>query len=344
MAVIAHAVANHHSIESLPTSTEEQGRHDGTNGGHSMILILTALDTEYIAVREHLVNIETRRHLAGTLFEVGTIASHPGSRIMLGATGPGNLTAATLTERAIGLFRPAAMMFVGVAGGLRDWLNLGDVVVATRMYAYHGGRSENDEFLVRPRAWEISHAIEQTARQIHRTSSWRALLPPVRSQLGCAPDPAVWFEPIAAGEVVLNSRTSAQAQQLRRHYNDAIAVEMEGAGFALAGHLNGTIPAAVVRAVSDHAGGRKDATDADGWQSIAARNAAAFAVALAAVLDVDANNNDHTAAQPAATAAMPAMPVVHNTNIAQGNARVGQQNGISFGSYYAGSRSTGERE
>lgn len=297
-----------------------------------MIVILTALESEYAAVRAHLVDVEVRRHHAGTVFEVGAIASRQGGRIAVAATGMGNLSAATLTERAIGEFRPTAMLFVGVAGGLRDWLQLGDVVVATRVYAYHGGRSEDDEFLVRPRAWEISHKIEQAARYLHRTNGWRDLLP---AEPG-TPEPAVHFEAIAAGEVVLNSRQSTHAQHLRHNFNDAVAVEMEGAGFAHAGHLNGNVPLAAIRAISDDAAGGKDVTDSEGWQPIAARNAAAFAVALSAALD----DPDPGTREDQRTSH--SIPSIQNTNIAKGRARVAQQNGVNFGDVAANSHPTGE--
>lgn len=294
-----------------------------------MIVILTALQVEYHAVSAHLVDVKVRRHPAGTLFDIGTLASRRDRQIALAATGTGNLTAAALTERAIVEFKPAAVMFVGVAGGLRDWLDIGDVVVATKVYAYHGGRSEDEEFLVRPRTWEMSHAIEQVARRLPRSNGWQALLPPE----GGAATPAVHFEAIATGDVVLNSAVSPLRQQIKRNYNDAVAIEMESAGFALAGHLNGNVPMAAIRAVSDLADGSKAATDCDGGQRIAARNAAAFAVALAA--DLEDERYDRRDGEDAAPDLRPVLPRIRNSNIARDNARVGQQIGINLGNLRA---------
>ncbi|MBP2325637.1 nucleoside phosphorylase [Kibdelosporangium banguiense] len=106
-----------------------------------MIVMLTALELEYLAVRAHLTDVREQRHRAGTRFEVGRIKASPRNRIAIAATGMGNLTAAALTERAIAEFRPAAVVFAGIAGGLKPWLDPGDVVVATKVYAYQGGRS-----------------------------------------------------------------------------------------------------------------------------------------------------------------------------------------------------------
>lgn len=282
-----------------------------------MIVMLTALQVEYEAVLRHLVDVREHRHQAGTVFDVGRLAAHPERRVALATIGMGNLTAAAIAERAIAEFRPAAMLFVGVAGGLRDWLALGDVVVATKVAAYHGGRSEDDEFHARPRTWDISHRIEQVARRLPSKDAWR--------QQFTESAPAVHFEPIAAGEVVLNSRTSPLREQLRRNYNDVVAIEMESAGVALAGHLNDGVPTATVRGISDLAGGAKDVTDSAGWQSVAAGNAAAFAVLLAAA--IDDNNSITDKLEPRVQ------------NVARDNAKVDQQIGVNYGeTHFGGTR------
>ncbi|MQA05461.1 MAG: purine phosphorylase [Streptosporangiales bacterium] len=291
-----------------------------------MIAILTALETEYAAIRAHLISTKRHEHAKGTIFEVGVLAARPTCRVALAATGMTNLNAALLTERAIAEFNPSTTMFVGVAGGRRDWLQLGDVVVATRVYSYHGGRSEDTRFRVRPRAWEISHRAEQVARWLSRSSDWY----PSAAE---APAPVVHFAPIAAGDVVLDSQTSDVAQHLDDHYNDAIAVEMESAGFAAAGQVNEHVVSVTIRGISDGAGGAKEQTDNKGWQQIAARNAAAFAAAVAAELG---DESETGAGEPAADPATPPTPQVHNTNIAKHNATVGYQLGINHGELHSG--------
>ncbi|SMD20961.1 5'-methylthioadenosine/S-adenosylhomocysteine nucleosidase [Lentzea albidocapillata] len=285
-----------------------------------MIVILTALPVEQEAVLEHLVDVREHRHAQGTLFDVGTLAGRPDRRVALGVTGQGTLAAAALTERAIAEFSPSAVLFSGIAGGLRPKLEIGDVVVATKVYAYHGGKSEDEEFLVRPRSWEISHDLEQLARRIRRTRAWcEPLAPP-----GEAQRPEVHFEAIAAGDVVLNSTTSPVANALHRNYNDAVAVEMESAGSALAAHLAGRVATATVRGISDHADGTKSVTDGQGGQRRAARNAAAFTVALAAAIHEAPENARKTAGQ---------LPPIRNRNMASTGATVGQQNGVNTGDF-----------
>ncbi|MFD8527594.1 purine phosphorylase [Streptosporangium canum] len=284
------------------------------------IVILTALDLEYQAVLEKLVDPRPHWHPQGTRFEVGRLADGH-CRVALAHVGTGNQAAAVLAERAINAFKPAALLFVGVAGALYSHIALGDVVVATRVYAYHGGTSEDDGLKSRPRGWEISHSADQIARHIARSGSWKRALPTGSR------DCEVRFGPIAAGEVVLNSRVSAHARWIREHYNDAQAIEMEGAGVAHAGHLNRSLPVVVVRGISDWADGTKETTDRERWQQRAVANAAAFAVSLAEELTAEARDS---ARRTTTETREPAMPET-TRNVAKGNARVGVQAGTVYG-------------
>ncbi|WP_406084145.1 5'-methylthioadenosine/S-adenosylhomocysteine nucleosidase [Micromonospora zamorensis] len=292
-----------------------------TNSG--LVVILTALNLEYEAVRDQLTDLRVRRHTAGTRFEVGRI-DQTECRVALGLVGKGNHPAAVLAERAMAQFSPAAVLFVGVAGGLWPNICLGDVVVGSKIYAYHGGTSQDDGLKARPKAWEIPHEADQIAHHVARSTAWRRVLP-----AGAAPD--VHFGPIAAGEVVQDSGISEQARWIREHYNDAVAIEMEAAGVAQAGHLNRALPVVVVRGISDHADGSKAATDQQAWQPKAARHAAAFAIALARELIIDGPTSRDGAARDGSST----MPMT-NRNIATGNAHVGVQAGQIYGNVNVG--------
>jgi adenosylhomocysteine nucleosidase len=288
------------------------------------VVILTALSLEYDEVRAGLRDLATRVHPSGTRFEVGRL-DPPGCLVALALTGKGNLPAATLTERAIAQFSPAAVIFVGVAGALRPDIALGDVVVATHVYAYHGATSEDDGTRARPRVWEVAHSLDQTARHVARAGAWARPLP------ADGPPPRVRFGPIAAGERVLDSAISPDALWIREHYSDTLAIEMEAAGVAQAGHLNDSLPVAVVRGISDRADGTKAVSDGAGWQPKAAARAAAFALALAADLGPGpvrppvAGSGDQQPATPTTV-----------TNLAAGHARVGFQAGQIFGDVHVG--------
>ncbi|PZM96881.1 MAG: purine phosphorylase [Actinobacteria bacterium] len=292
----------------------------------NLIVILTALNVEYEAVRRRLTGIRLHRHPAGTRFEVGWL-DDGSCRVALGIVGKGNHPAAVLAERAIAEFSPAAVLFVGVAGALWPNIQLGDVVVASQIYAYHGGTSEDDGLKARPRVWEIAHDAGQIAQHVARRGEWAKDLPG-------SPTPTVHFGPIAAGEVVHDSVVSDQARWVRQHYNDALAIEMEAAGVAQAGHLNRSLPVVVVRGISDRADGTKTLTDRANWQARAVTHAAAFAAALARelVADTVAAQRD-TSTRPHITERGGLMAY---TNIATGNARVAIQAGQIYGNVTVG--------
>lgn len=241
-----------------------------------LVVILTALNLEYQAVRQKLAGPKMHRHERGTRFEVGTVQGSS-CRVALGLTNKGNHSAAVIAERAIQEFSPVAVLFVGVAGALWETARLGDVVMATHVYAYHGGTSEDDGLKARPRVWEAPHAISQLGSHLARVNDW------ADETTGPGRVPQVRFGAIAAGEVVQNSKISAEARWIRQHYNDALAIEMEAAGVAQAGHLNGA-PVAIIRGISDRADGTKNSTKDRNWQPRAAANAAAFATRLAVEL------------------------------------------------------------
>jgi adenosylhomocysteine nucleosidase len=250
----------------------------------NLVVILTALNLEYEAVRRHLTDLRVHRHRAGTRFEIGRVSTS-GCQVALALVGKGNHPAAVLAERAMAEFSPPAVLFVGVAGGLWPNIRLGDVVVASKIYAYHGGTSEDDGMKARPKAWEIPHEADQIAHHVARRDEWSRGLPG-------NPAPTVHFGPIAAGEVVQDSSVSDQARWVRQHYNDALAIEMEAAGVAQAGHLNRALPVVVVRGISDRADGSKSTTDSENWQPRAAAHAAAFGTVLARELIRESATSD----------------------------------------------------
>ncbi|MFC7908099.1 5'-methylthioadenosine/S-adenosylhomocysteine nucleosidase family protein [Streptomyces nigra] len=239
------------------------------------VVILTALQVEYAAVRAVLVDRVRRSHPLGILFEVGRFPGVPQHEVAIAVVGEGREKAAVGTTTAVELFDPDAVLFVGVAGSLKDEIEVGDVVVATHTYAYHGGKESRAGFAARPKVWEAPNALLQLARHVELDGVWKSRL---AATLDGRP-PNAFFKPIAAGDVVLDSRNSSTASRLQQHYNDAVAIENEGVGAAAAGHLANR-PVLTIRAISDKADGLKQAADAGGSQPRAAEHAAAFAAAL----------------------------------------------------------------
>jgi len=97
-------------------------------------VILTALPVEYKAVENHLEELEEKVHSQGTIYEQGKfVANEQEWEVIIAEVGAGNTVAAAATERAIAYFQPNILLFVGIAGGIKD-VAIGDVVVATDVY------------------------------------------------------------------------------------------------------------------------------------------------------------------------------------------------------------------
>jgi nucleoside phosphorylase len=237
-------------------------------------VILTALGVEYQAVRAHLKGYQKMRHPEGTVYEEGRLAG-PGVEwcVAIAQVGAGNTASALETERAIAHFKPDVLLFVGVAGGIKDVVR-GDVVAADAVYDYETGKVTG-QFLPRGKAQSSAYALVEQARVTSRGRAWKR-----RIRSGpAATSPHVYVGALAAGEKVIANRRSSLCRWIATTYSDALAVEMEGSGFLRSAWANGSTPAMVIRGISDCLDDKGPAPDSD-WQPVAAAHAAAFAIEL----------------------------------------------------------------
>jgi len=257
-------------------------------------VILTALSVEYLAVRAHLSELQEEVHRQGTIYEQGQFAANGQVwDVEIVEIGAGNPGAAMEAERAIAHFQPNVILFVGVAGGLKDVV-LGDVVASTKVYGYESGKAEQ-RFKTRSEIGLSAYSLEQRARAEARKVDWLKRLSAVRE-----PVPRVFVAPIAAGEKVIASTQSEVFKFLREHYGDAIAVEMEGLGFLEAARANQQVAALVIRGISDLIDGKGEA-DKAGSQEIASRHASAFAFEVLSKLEIppqDSVTSRHVTVNP----------------------------------------------
>ncbi|MGY0064465.1 phosphorylase family protein [Streptomyces sp. LZ34] len=268
------------------------------------MVILTALEVEYRAVREHLEELRTVAAERGSLFEVGVFrAGHAGTSVAIHMTGPGNPGAAALVERASALFAPRTLLFVGVAGGRKD-VGLGDVVAADAVYDYETGKDTEDAFLPRQKTHQSTYDLVQLARTVAAGDEWQQGIRPARDH-DAAPRPRAHVKPIAAGGRVVAHQRSEVGRRLTAGAGDAVAVDMEGFGFLAGAYVNRHVDALVIRGISDLLADKDEAHD-EHWQPVASRHAAAFAFELLRRLPA-ASAKPTTATTAAATSA-PAHP------------------------------------
>jgi nucleoside phosphorylase len=258
----------------------EVGMSEG-NSNIPCVVILTALPVEYEAARVYLKDLQENVH-EGTVYELGRFPS--GDRfwkVAIAEIGMGNASAASAAERAIAYFKPQLVLFIGVAGGLKD-VQIGDVVAANKVYGVEYGKVDAKGFKPRPNVYNATHALEQRARAVARRQGWMKRLSLPLSD----PPPMALIGPIAAGEKVLASTTSETWNLIKQSYGDALAVEMEGHGFLAALHANQHVEALIIRGISDLIDGKQTA-DAANSQKLAARHASAFAFEVLAKLGAD---------------------------------------------------------
>ncbi|GAQ52353.1 5'-methylthioadenosine/S-adenosylhomocysteine nucleosidase [Streptomyces acidiscabies] len=229
--------------------------------GQPLVAIITGLPLEYEAVRSLLTGLGERMVGIALSVEVGELPDSAW-QVALADVSSTHTPAAILIEDVVRQLRPDALLFIGIAGGLKDTLEVGDLVVATKIYAFQGGKQTPEGFYARPQSWHSSYRMTQTAR-----SALRDL-------------PGVHFGAMVASDVVLNDERASLLDQLKRSYNDALAVEMEGAGVAHVAHLTTGLEMLTVRGISDVADRSKIPGDPRRAQSLAAARAASAAAAI----------------------------------------------------------------
>jgi nucleoside phosphorylase len=262
------------------SSKEQQNFNKSKTIPFQCAVIITSLMVEYMAVRQNLTDLQEEIHPQGVIYDRGKFTAD--DRVWdvgIVHAGAVNSGMAVEAERAIVHFNPDIVLFVGIAGGIKD-VKIGDVVASTGVYAYESGKA-GKTFENRAKVGLPAYELEQRAKAEARNSDWLKRISDVE------PIPQVLVAPIVAGEKVIASTKSEVFKFIKSNYGDAVAVEMEGFGlFAAAQHAaNHRVQAIVIRGISDVIDQKKD-TRKEEFHEIAARNASAFAFEILAKLQL----------------------------------------------------------
>eukprot|EP01034_Spumella_vulgaris_P043661 gene43661-54241_t len=186
--------------------------------------ILSALPEEQSSLLQHLAQPQRVVH-AGRAFWRG---DWQGRSVVLALSGIGKVAAATTATALAERFGVARIVFTGVAGGVGDGVQVGDVVVA-QDYVQH----DMDASPIFPR-WELPGYA--------------------RTRLGCdaALSAMVHHGLVASGDRFVSAAAEAHSLRtaLRNADHDVLAVEMEGAAVAQVCHDYGLPFAAATTKVS----------------------------------------------------------------------------------------------
>ena len=127
--------------------------------------LLGAMGSEVRLLLEELEGTQERT-IEGIRFWTGRLR---GRRVAIAMTGVGKVNAAITTTLLYQHFRPAEVVFTGIAGGLNPELKPGDIVIATKTAQHDFGTLYSDGFLrkgrvrgryERPRAGAVTASRE----------------------------------------------------------------------------------------------------------------------------------------------------------------------------------------
>lgn len=236
------------------------------------IAILSALPQEQAGLVQAMEGAQAEAH-AGRMFWRGRWMGH---EVVCALSGIGKVAAATTATSLIERFGVRRMVFTGVAGGLADAVQVGDVVVA-REYLQH----DMDASPIFPR-WEIpGYGRARLACDAQMTDV--LLAASERCVAQASPDMRAAHATTAArahaGLVVSGDQFvgAAQASMALRHGlqaagHEALAVEMEGAAVAQVCADFG-LPFAAMRTISDRADDSAHVDFAEFVRTVASRYA-----------------------------------------------------------------------
>jgi len=216
------------------------------------IAIVGAMQQELAGLKQALQNTHTIK-LGSREVTSGTWHGQP---VVLALSHLGKVAAATTATAMIERFDVTELVFTGVAGGLGQGVNVGDMVVATEFLQH-----DMDASPLFPIYEVPMYGRAHFPTNLHLTQSLKAAAQDILK------NPAQWIDmdvmrelhvhapKVHAGMVVSGDRfvsTTVESRDLQQRQPHALAVEMEGAAVAQV-CLDYGVPFGAVRTISDRA-------------------------------------------------------------------------------------------
>ena len=218
----------------------------------SRIALVSAMHEELVAVLARMPD-EQKTVVAGREFWLGHWHGH---EVVAVLSRIGKVAAATTTTTLIERFGVRRIVFTGVAGGLAQQVNVGDVVVAQEFIQHDMDASPLFPRYQVPLTGMTRFPADATLSDALVLAAPLAMqdmlatLPPAEWLNIDLPNAKVHQGLIASGDRFVSQTLESQA--LQRALPDALAVEMECAAMAQVCHDYG-VPLAAVRTISDRA-------------------------------------------------------------------------------------------
>jgi adenosylhomocysteine nucleosidase len=246
-----------------------------TANGQTTTGVLGAFGAEVALI--HL-NIQDPKEtiIQGIHFTEGTLN---GRRIVLAQAGMGKVNAAITTTLMLDHFKPAEILFTGIAGGVDPQLLPGDLVIGNKITYHDYGtitpdsllrRSTQDPvtFILNPLYFSSSQNLVKVAEEVSSKLEFEKIGSSKRL-------PKVVTGTIVTGDVFVSSAAATRQFWLKMH---AEATEMEGAAVAQTCWQQ-KVPFLVIRSLSDSAGNNAN-DDVAAFYQTAAHNSATLVMAI----------------------------------------------------------------
>ena len=248
-----------------------------TDAGEKVVAILGAFNEE-VKLLQASVKDKKEQTVGGIRFVSGRLNGKP---VVVAQTGIGKVNAAMTTTLALMHFRPSAVIFTGIAGGVNPDLNPGDLVIA-RSTAHHD--YESVTFDRKPTRQTLNAVTYRMNPAFFAADSLLLVYAEaVAGKVKMEPaHPGGTIPRVMTGIVVTGDQfisSAARVEQLRTTFN-ADATEMEGAAVAQVCYQQ-NVPCLVIRSLSDKAD-ENARNDLLNFYKTAARNSAALVMAIIA--------------------------------------------------------------
>lgn len=200
-----------------------------------MLGIIGAMDEEVSQLKEHIKTGEITKR-AGMEFYRGTLNGRP---VVVVKSGIGKVNAAVCTQILVDCFHVTAVVNTGIAGSLRNEINIGDIVLSkdalhhdmdSTGFGYAPGQVPRMDVL----AFEADENLIELAK-----NCCDSVNPDIKSFVGR----------VVSGDQFISGKD--KKEWIKSQF-DGFCTEMEGAAIAQTCYLN-HIPFLIIRAISDKA-------------------------------------------------------------------------------------------
>lgn len=202
---------------------------------HNMLGIIGAMDEEVAKIKEKMEEVQVEKK-AGMEFFVGKLCD---KEAVVVRSGIGKVNAAVCTQILADDFHVDAVINTGIAGSLKNEINIGDIVLSTDTlhhdmdatgFGYAAGQIPRMEVLAFQADPELLKLAKDCCVEVN-------------------PEIGVWEGRVVSGDQFIDRK---EKKQWISNTFGGFCTEMEGAAIAQTAYLN-QIPFLVIRAISDKA-------------------------------------------------------------------------------------------